>query len=165
MATVHFYYLGQSVINNQPQKVGESGSTDNSTGQTSQQKTEFAVGDIIAVDGKEITVESVDRNWNSGNTFITPAEGKEYVKVNVKIENKSSSEIDYNSFDWKMQDSSGVIVDVDMNSFGDGMMKSGSLAEGGKVVGSMIFEVPKDDTGLKLQYKPVWSTTTFKVNL
>ena len=87
----------------QPEKVGEnknSGPNGSSQTQNSEkkkeEKTEFNIGDIIAFDGKELTVEKVERNWNSGNSYLKPKDGKEYVKVSVKIENKSETEMNYN---------------------------------------------------------------------
>ncbi len=35
----------------------------------------------------------------------------------------------------------------------EGKLNSGSLAPGGKVMGKLTYEVPKDDAGLKLLYQ------------
>ncbi|TWP17043.1 DUF4352 domain-containing protein, partial [TM7 phylum sp. oral taxon 352] len=55
------------------------------------EKTTFKVGETIAFDGKEVTVKSIDRDWKSDNQFIKANDGKEFVKVNVSIVNKSDS--------------------------------------------------------------------------
>ena len=57
------------------------------------EKTTFKVGETIAFDGKEVTVKSIDRDWKSDNQFIKANDGKEFVKVNVSIVNKSDSEL------------------------------------------------------------------------
>ena len=157
----------------QPEKVGEnknSGSNGSSQTQNSEkkkeEKTEFNVGDIIAFDGKELTVEKVERNWNSGNAYLKPKDGKEYVKVSVKIENKSETEMNYNVFEFKAEDSNGAAENADMQTYSlPDSLGSGNLVKGGKKSGSMIFEVPAGSS-LKLHYQPsFWSNKKVIVNL
>ena len=129
-------------------------STGDSASQTAPETT-FAVGQAIDFDSKKVTVTSAERNWQSGNQFITPESGNEFVKVQVTIENNSNSQVSYNTFDWKMQDSQGVIKDIDSSTFTiDGGLNSGDLAKGGKVSGFMIFQVPANDSGLVISYSP-----------
>ena len=157
----------------QAEKVGEnknSGSNASSQTQNSdskkEEKTEFNVGDIIAFDGKELTVEKVERNWNSGNAYLKPKDGKEYVKVSVKIENKSETEMNYNVFEFKAEDSNGAAENADMQTYSlPDSLGSGDLVKGGKKSGSMIFEVPAGSS-LKLHYQPsFWSNKKVVVNL
>ena len=72
------------------------------------EKTTFKVGETIAFDGKEVTVKSIERNWDSGNQFIKASDGKEYIKANVSIVNKSNSELSFNTFDWKIEDTNEI---------------------------------------------------------
>jgi len=139
----------------------------NSTGTTTKEQTTFKVGDVISFDSKKLTVVSATRNWDSGNQYITPQSGNEFVKVQVTIENNSSSQISYNTFDWKMQDSQGVIKDISSNTYiADGNLGSGNLASNGKVSGLLIFEVPSGDKGLVLQYNPsFWSDKKLEIQL
>lgn len=157
----------------QPEKVGEnknSGSNGSSQIQKGEskkeEKTEFNVGDIIAFDGKELTVEKVERNWNSGNAYLKPKDGKEYVKISVKIENKSETEMNYNVFEFKAEDSNGAAENADMQTYSlPDSLGSGDLVKGGKKSGSMIFEVPAGSS-LKLHYQPsFWSNKKVIVNL
>ena len=157
----------------QPEKVGEnknSGSNGSSQTQNSEkkkeEKTEFNVGDIIAFDGKELTVEKVERNWNSGNSYLKPKDGKEYVKVSVKIENKSETEMNYNVFEFKAEDSNGAAENANMQTYSlPDSLGSGDLVKGGKKSGSMIFEVPAGSS-LKLHYQPsFWSNKKVIINL
>ena len=168
----------------QPEKVGEnknSGSNASSQTQNSEskkeektqnsqskkeEKTKFNVGDIIAFDGKELTVEKVERNWNSGNAYLKPKDGKEYVKVSVKIENKSETEMNYNVFEFKAEDSNGAAESADGQTYSlPDSLGSGDLVKGGKKSGSMIFEVPAGSS-LKLHYQPsFWSNKKVIVNL
>jgi hypothetical protein len=127
----------------------------------------FKVGDVINIDGKKVTVTSVTRNWNSGNEYIVPESGYEFVKVQVAIENDSSNQISYNTYDWEIQDSKGVIKDVAFVTYSvDGTLESGELAPNGKVAGFIIFEVPIGDTELVLQYNPLfWTDKKIEIKL
>ena len=131
-----------------------------------EEKTEFKVGDIIAFDGKELTVEKFERNWKSEKAYIKPKDGKEYVKVSVKIENKSKTEMNYNVFEFKAEDSNGAAENANMQTYSlPDSLGSGNLVKGGKKSGSMIFEVPTGSS-LKLHYQPsFWSNKKVIVNL
>lgn len=61
----------------------------NVSNQATEEKTDFTVGDVISYKGKEITVLSVERKYDSNNEFYQPKDGKEFVKINIKVENKS----------------------------------------------------------------------------
>jgi hypothetical protein len=156
----------------EPQKVEDGTNTDSAvnapgSGDVAEEQTKFHAGDVIAFDGKEVTVSEATRNWDSGNEFLKPDSGKEWIKVEVTIENKSDSTASYNTFDWKLQDSDGVIKDVDAVAYSvDGALNSGELAPGGKVSGFLVFAVPQDDTGLKLQYSPsFWTDKKVEIEL
>ena len=143
---------------------------DSSSSGSSEQKSEqtsFKVGDVIAFDEKKVTVVSVERNWDTGNQFIKPDAGNEFVKVQVSIENNAKNEAMYNTFDWKLQDSKGVIKDVDSVGYGvEGALSSGELAPDGKVAGFLVFEVTNGDAGLTLRYNPsFWSDRKIEVKL
>lgn len=98
------------------------------------EKTTFKVGETIAFDGKE------------------------YVKANVSIVNKSDSELSFNTFDWKIEDTNGAIEGPSGTAFtASDNLGSGDLAVNGKKEGSVIFEVAKDSK-IKIHYQPsFWS--------
>lgn len=150
---------------------GSSASSSSSAGGTEQkaasEKTTFKPGETIEFDNKKVTVSAVERNWTSGNQFIAPDEGNEFVKIQVTIKNDSNSEAMYNTFDWNLQDSKGVIKDVASIAYGvDGALASGELAPGGEVTGFLVFEAPAGDTGLTLRYSPsFWSDKKIEVKL
>ena len=128
---------------------GNNGSQDQKT----EEKTEFKIGETATFDDKSITVTDVQRNYDTGNQFAQPESGKEFVIVTVNIVNNSNSNLDYNTFEFKMQDSNGVQQSEAITALSEGKLNSGSLAKGGKVTGKLAYEVPKDDTGLKLLYQ------------
>lgn len=148
-----------------PAKVADA--SNNTSTNKAKEKTSFGVNETIAFDDKKVTVTSVERNWSSGNEYIKPETGKEYIKVQVSIENDSKSEASYNTFDWKLQDSAGVIKDVDSVAFGvDGALSSGQLSPGGKVSGFLVFQAPLNDTGLTLRYNPsFWSDKKVEIKI
>ena len=117
-------------------------------------KKDFVIGDVIPFKGGEISVNSVERNYNTGNSYYVPKKGKEFVKVNLLIENKDNDNLHYSSNDWKMQDSNGAMESYVVTPSNDDCLEFGDLIKGGKKTGSLVFEVPKDDKGLVLHYRP-----------
>lgn len=89
----------------------------------------------------------------SGSDFDTAKEGYEYVIVSVKIENKSEEKISYNPFDWQMENSNGQEESTTFTTIdSDTALSSGDLNAGGVVEGTLAFEQPQGDAGLKLNY-------------
>jgi len=132
--------------------VGEN--SNNSNTSKTETKKDFVIGDVISFKGGEISVKSVERNYNTGNRYYTPKKGKEFVKINLLIMNKNNDNLQYNANDWKMQDSNGAMeLDV-ITPNNDDHLGHGDLIKGGKKTGSLVFEVPKDDKGLVLHYRP-----------
>lgn len=146
---------GVAKSNDGPQKVGESDGA-SSQMENSTENSNFKIGDIISVDGQEIVVLSAEHDYQTGSKYFAAKDGKEYVKINIQIKNKSQETKGYNALDWEIEDSNG-----DINSYTDAMLaqaddnlSSGSLAAGGTKKGSIVFEVPKGDAKLKIHYKP-----------
>lgn len=150
-----------------PKLASDSSSSGANSTEKKPEQTIFKPGDTIEFDKKKVMVAVPERKWDSGNQFIKPESGNEFVKVQVTIENNSDSEAMYNSFDWKLQDSKGVIKDVDSSIFTiDGALDSGQLAPKGKVSGFLVFQVPADDTGLTLRYNPsFWSEKKIEIKI
>lgn len=143
-----------SAAGNKDNTATNSGSTSNSPDTTkTEEKTEFKVGETASFDNKTVTVTDVQRNYDTGNQFAQPESGKEFVIVTVNIINNSDKTLDYNTFEFKMQDSNGVQQNEAFSALTEGKLNGGSLAKGGKVTGKLAYEVPKDDAGLKLLYQ------------
>ncbi len=140
-----------------------STTSENSTAEDT--KSEYNVGDVIAFDGKEFTVTKVQKNFSI--KYSEPKSGYEFIKLDVKIENKSDSNISVNTYNFKMQDSNGAIEDVSMETYSaDDGFESAELIPNGKRSGSIIFEVPKNDTNLKLIYEPsFWSNKKVMIKI
>lgn len=130
-----------------------SNNSNSSESQDADTKTEFNIGETASFDDKSITVTNIQRNYDTGNQFAQPESGKEFVIVTVDIANNGETALDYNTFEFKMQDSNGVQQIESFTALSEGKLNSGSLAKGGKVTGKLAYEVPKDDAGLKLLYQ------------
>jgi len=70
------------------------------------------VGDTITADNVATTLESVKKL--SGDEFIKPKSGNQFIVVRVKIQNKGDSEVSYNPFDFHAKNSSGNITDLEV---------------------------------------------------
>lgn len=133
-----------------PKKV--DGDTSSEQENKEEKSTTFKVGDVIAVEDQEMTVVSVERNWSS--EYSKPKDGKEYIIVTVKLENKSDDKISYTSGDWDLEDGDGVISNPTFVLGNDNDISYGELAAGGKKTGTIVYEVSAGDTNLKIHYKP-----------
>lgn len=98
--------------------------------------------------------------WNNVNYKIlkvekldTARKGCEFVAVTVKITNNSVEKIPYNQLDWKMENSQGQEKGVALTSVNSKTrLHSGKLKSGESVTGTITFEQPIGDSGLKLNY-------------
>lgn len=120
--------------------------------------TIFGIGEPVEFEGQVVEVTNVD--YSSGSDVGQPKDGKEYVIVHVSIENQSDTEISYNPFNFSMENSNGQVEDQTFTIIdSDTSLSSGELREGGNVEGTIAFEQPIDDGGLKLIFEPsFWST-------
>ncbi|MEY8000461.1 DUF4352 domain-containing protein [Clostridium sp. Mt-5] len=112
----------------------------------------YNVGETANYKGIQMTVTKVDKS--NGSEYDKPKEGKEFVIATVKIKNGSKDKISYNPFYFKIQNSKGQIEDGTLSTVDqDTALKSGELAPGGEVEGTVIFEEPIGDKGMLLQYQ------------
>ena len=128
----------------------------------------YKVGETITYKDSKVTVTNVIRNASTGNEFVTPEDGKEYVQIDINFVNTTTSKKSFYPSDWKLQDSNGVIKDISFSAtamLNNGFTSSIDLAGNGKWSGSMIFEVPAGDTNLQLQYTPSLFSKTTIINL
>lgn len=124
----------------------------------------FNIGEEIEYKNMKLTVNSV--NFKSGYEYSNPDEGKEFVEINVTLENVGDSEESYNPYDFSMVSSQGNKVDHDFETYSiEGGLSDGDLIAGGKVTGNLVFEVPQNDEKLTLYYSPsIWSDKYVKVD-
>jgi len=126
----------------------------------------YAVNEAAKIGSQALTVTAVQRNYASGNPYIQPDTGNEYILVTVQIENQGTNQVDFNTYDFQVENSAGVLKNETYVPDVQNELSSGNLASGGKVTGNLAFEVPKGDAGLKLVFKPsFWSNKSVVVKL
>ena len=141
----------------------QSETTDNN--KTDDTKEFYSVGEEVKLGDNILIINSVEKS--NGSEWDKPKDGNEFVIVSVTIKNGGSSEISYNPFDFKMQNSQGQITDQAFTTINnDTSLSSGKLAASGSVSGSIAFEQPTGDSGLVLKYKSnIFSNKEIQVKL
>lgn len=121
------------------------------TQEKQEEKKEFTQNETVTFKNIDFTVTNVEKT--TGSEYDTAKEGYEYVIVSIKIENKSEEKISYNPYDWKMENSNGQEEEITFTTIdSDTALSSGNLNAGGIVEGTLAFEQPQGDGGLKLNY-------------
>ena len=133
---------------------------DGATDASGNSKDSFNINETAVFNDVHYTVTNV--SYSNGDEWDQPSDGKEYVIVTVKIENKSDSKISYNTYDWSMVNSQGQEDDEAFTTIdNDTNLSSGELMAGGTKTGTIVFEQPKDESSLKLLY---YSNSLFDEN-
>ena len=140
-------------------KIGEN------TTVTEAKQSAYKMGDVVELDGASIVVNKISKV--NGDDWNHPKNGHEYVIVEVTIKNESTSSISYNPYDFKMQNSQGVITDYTwFTSDRNTDLDSGELAPGGSITGTIPFEEPINDPQLTLIYEGnFWSNSQIRIEL
>lgn len=111
------------------------------------------VGSVVSLENFDLTVQSAKKAYVPVDSYYTPEDGNEYVLVTVNLKNTGSTSESYSDYDFMLRNSSGVETNTSYMSDVPSALGYGSLAGGGTVTGSMVFEAKKGDT-LTLIYKP-----------
>lgn len=113
---------------------------------------EYKQSDVVTYKDVNYSITSVEKAKGS-NQYFQAKDGYEYVKVKIKIENKSDKKISYNALDFQMVNGDGVEASVySITAEDDVQLNSGELDAGGKIEGVIIWEQKQGDTGLKVRY-------------
>lgn len=148
---VLFIIIGSSGDSTTPKKVGEEGSATKSEVKADQA---FKVGDKVQLGNSIVTVNKVE--FSQGGQYSKPAEGNEWVNLNVTIENTGSSQ-QYVTTLGQM-----FVRDSEKNSYqvsvtnkaleNPGFGLDGAVITNSKRTGWVGFEIKKGVTGLQFQY-------------
>lgn len=113
---------------------------------------EFKQNEVATYKDVDYSIVNVEKTQGSSE-YIKPKDGYEYVKVTIRIENKSDSKISYNALDWQMVNADGV-EDAwgTFTADDDNTLSSGELDAGGKVEGVLVWEEKIGDDNLRLRY-------------
>ena len=132
--------------NEKPQKVDAQKQE-----QKQENKTEtFKIGDTVKTKNFNITVNKVDTS--NGGDFIKPKDGKEFLKVDITVENISDQSQSVSSvMMFKVVDKDGRSYDQAFTENQNGQL-DGEVGAGRKMTGEYIVEMPKGATGLQLEF-------------
>lgn len=124
---------------------------------SSSEKKIYGINEEARIGNTSIIITKVQKSL--GDDYIKAGEGNEFVIVTLKEKNiGSDGNIDYNEAFYQLQNSKGQIKSPAPKGFNT-RLDSGSLVPGGEAIGTVTFEVPKDDPQLSLIYnqasKPV----------
>ncbi|RJR28926.1 DUF4352 domain-containing protein [Candidatus Microgenomates bacterium] len=147
-----------------PERVGNSGTTDEAR-ETSAPKTEiFALGDTVNLDGKAVTVNEV-KSYASKNQFLAPKQGNKFVAVDVTLKNNGDEAYSYNVLEFSLQDNkdySYTNAATDIEPY----ITVGAIQPGQSVRGFIAFEIPKENEPVKIVYTPdFWGTSQVIIEL
>lgn len=113
----------------------------------------YSVGQTATMNGIKLTVNSVKTASSFEDGDMTPKSGNQYYTINVTVKNTASAKMDYNSYDFQIDDN-GNSTDIDeINSDDDNTFDSGTLTTGGSVTGDLIGQASKNGN-IKLIYTP-----------
>ncbi|MGX7153413.1 DUF4352 domain-containing protein [Enterococcus sulfureus] len=130
-------------------KVASNNSSNTKTSETTKEET-FNVGDTADLKGYQITVNSVE--FSNGNEYQQPAEGKQYVIINITIKNNTGDKAAFNPLDYSINED-GVSSTAGFGYL-DGVetLNSGDLDNGATITGNLIGEA-NPNAKLKLRYE------------
>jgi hypothetical protein len=123
---------------------------------TASGQVEGNLNEPIDLRSRVLTVNEAERNYQSGQPGGQPPAGDEFVRVNLTLENTSSSDnVSLNPLEFKVEDSTGVQNPYRPMPRMPNAISSSSLAPGGKTTGNLVFPVAQGDPNLKLIYQPI----------
>ncbi|OPF52720.1 hypothetical protein BH721_05530 [Clostridium baratii] len=137
----------------EPSKVASSESNEeNKENNKPDEKKEevFKIGDTVKVKDYEITVNKV--STSKGNEISKPANGNEFLKVDITIKNISDKEQTVSSvLMFKVVDKEGRECKQEIFADSNGTL-DGQVGAGRKITGEYTVEVPKNSKGLELEF-------------
>ena len=111
-----------------------------STKKEQERKKDFSQNEVATYKDVDYSIVKVERTKGS-NEYFQAKDGYEYVKVTLRIENKSKEKISYNALDWKMVNGDGAEASIySITAEDDIELNSGELDAGGKIEGVIIWE-------------------------
>ncbi|MHC5375589.1 DUF4352 domain-containing protein [Enterococcus sp. LJL120] len=148
---------------NETKKVDSGTTTSSSTQESTDVLAEtYNVGDTVSYKGYEIRVNSVD--FSDGSEYVKPDSGKQFVIVNITINNNTDEKQSYNPFDYSLNADG---VSETLMSYLDNVetLNSGELDPGATVTGNLVGEA-SSAAKLQLRYQAsFWNDETVDINL
>lgn len=125
---------------------------------SSPQKTAFSVGDVVELDGVQVTLCSVTES--TAISYFTPEPGHVFLICEFNIENNSSSDIAISSlmcFE-AYADDYAVNMDLSATVMSNKTQLDGTIAAGKKMNGVIGYQVPENWSDFEIRFTPsFWS--------
>lgn len=156
---------------NKAEKVNGSGSSSSVPGSTPPSSggasVPFKVGDEVKLGDWTVKVWGVADPQAAVNEFSKPAAGTRWVGVDTEVKNLSNDPASVSSIlCFKVQDSANREYTEDIATGIKPNPPDGEVAPGAAKRGTIVFEVPADATGLKLNFKcELFSSGTATIQL
>lgn len=143
-------------------------SQESSTSSSEENKT-FNVGDTVEQkNGMKIKVDSVE--YKDGGEFDDLDDGKQFVVVHLTLDNKGTKTLDYNEYDYKLDDNGkqtdfdSFMSDENGNDVYSDMLESGSLRPNSSMTGTIIGQAVTSDS-LQLVSNAYDNSNNWTINL
>lgn len=123
--------------------------------QTFNPEKEFKIGDEIKLGKYMLIVNEMKKN--DGEEYSEPDNGMEFIIVNITLKNDGINNINYASYNFKLQNSRGQVLDNDYYTLSNyNAIGEGELIPDGCINGDILFQAPVNDKELILAYEPEW---------
>lgn len=131
----------------EPQKVDNGTTPENTSLNGTTEKTEFSVGDTV--EQQDVQVTFVGTTESTGSEYVQPTDGNIFLICEFEIENNSSNDISVSSIanfeaycdDYAVNQS---IMGLQAPEAADKNQLDGQVAAGKKMNGVIVYEVPAD---------------------
>jgi len=114
---------------------------------------ELVVGEFAELEGLKVGITEAQRT-TAFSEFEKADSGKEFVIITASFENASDKTQPYNPLNLRIQTAEGQVLDYYWFNPRDDDLASGDLVTGGRISGSVVFEVPKEEGHQYILYKP-----------
>lgn len=152
---VIFFVIGMFGGSDDEPKTKDEATTE-SPSTTDDKPKVFKVGQTIEYNDIDMKVNEVKFINPETQEYSTIGKDEQYVAVKVTIKNNESENVDYNSYDFKL-DADGNVTDLDElgldnNDIVNNELSSGTLKKGATVSGWLVGKAKKNTKKLQLQY-------------
>lgn len=137
-------------INDATGKTDTQTSSSSKSVSSSETDKTYAIGDTVAQNnGMNVKVNSVE--FKDGGQYDNLDAGKQFVVVHLTLTNKGTKTLDYNQFDYKLDDNGkqtdmlSTMMDDNGNDVYSDMLESGSLRPKASLTGTLIGEAVTSD--------------------
>ncbi|NLG47034.1 DUF4352 domain-containing protein [Gordonia sp. (in: high G+C Gram-positive bacteria)] len=147
IAAVAVLALGATIASGEEdkaEKVGADGS--------SQEQSEFNVGDTVKLGDWQVKVYGVEDPYVSSNEFMAPSPGNRHVVVDAEVTNGSDKpQVVSSVMCFELRDDTNRSYDIAITDGGKSL--DGEIAAGAARRGNLAYEVPEAAKNLQLQFK------------